>query len=492
MAIKQIAISQKISSGNKNFEVKGDIIVPDIKPDIVSITASNANTYIYKEELSSGKIRVDGNIDAYIIYLSDNGETRSIQTTLDFMETINDEKAIEGKNIFTKIRIDFLEAKILNERKISIEAKLCIQYQITEKVNLEINTNFEELGEMQRLTENVNLPILVGENKVRTSAKEDIRIDAEDDAGEILKVDLKLENCEAKTSYNKVLAKAEARVEILYITENGKIKKVEANLPIMSFIDIENVAETNECNVKYTVRNMLVKINSREMHSINFQTEFEVYCIAMQKEEILLTKDMYSLENELELEKKNIAISLEETNEELPVQIVEKISVEDIENVYSIQATPRIINSTQSGDVINYEGEVELIIYYSSDNKSNISVKQVKITFMKKSINAITTDDLTVKNCKYSLSGEEVTVEMEIGIDNSNSVNKEISYINNVVQKENDCRSDYNMFLYFVKSGDTIWNIAKKFKVSMQDVIDMNNLENPDKINVGDRLYIMK
>ena len=111
---------------------------------------------------------------------------------------------------------------------------------------------------------------------------------------------------------------------------------------------------------------------------------------------------------------------------------------------------------------------------------------------MKKSINTITTDDVTVKNCKYSLSGEEVTVEMEIGIDNSNPVNKEISYLNNVVQKENDCRSDYNMFLYFVKSGDTIWNIAKKFKVSMQDVIDMNNLENPDKINVGDRLYIMK
>ena len=111
---------------------------------------------------------------------------------------------------------------------------------------------------------------------------------------------------------------------------------------------------------------------------------------------------------------------------------------------------------------------------------------------MKKSINAITTDDLTVKNCKYSLKGEEVSLEIEIGIDNNSLINKEISYISKLQEKEENCKSDYNMFLYFVKSGDTIWNIAKKFKVSMQDVIDMNNLENPDKINVGDKLYIMK
>ena len=48
------------------------------------------------------------------------------------------------------------------------------------------------------------------------------------------------------------------------------------------------------------------------------------------------------------------------------------------------------------------------------------------------------------------------------------------------------------MFMYFVKPGDSIWKIAKKFKVCMNDIISINNIENPDKINVGDRLYIMK
>ena len=48
------------------------------------------------------------------------------------------------------------------------------------------------------------------------------------------------------------------------------------------------------------------------------------------------------------------------------------------------------------------------------------------------------------------------------------------------------------MVIYFVKQGDTIWNIAKRFRVSMQEIIKLNGLENPDRINIGDVLYIMR
>ena len=189
MAIKQITLMQRVSSGNKKFEVSGDIIVPDIKPDIVSITTTNANTYIYKEEISTGKIRVDGNIDAYIIYISDSGETRSIQTTLDFVETINEWKRLKkNKRLLTGVKLEFLEAKVLNERKINITASLNIDYQIMEKENLSINMDFEEIGNVQRLTEKTKLACLIGENKVRTSVKEDLKLDGDEDAGEILKV----------------------------------------------------------------------------------------------------------------------------------------------------------------------------------------------------------------------------------------------------------------------------------------------------------------
>lgn len=492
MAIKQITLMQRVSSGNKKFEVSGDIIVPDIKPDIVSITTTNANTYIYKEEISTGKIRVDGNIDAYIIYISDSGETRSIQTTLDFVETINDEKAEENKRLLTGVKLEFLEAKVLNERKINITASLNIDYQIMEKENLSINMDFEEIGNVQRLTEKTKLACLIGENKVRTSVKEDLKLDGDEDAGEILKVDLKIENSDVKTSYNKVLAKAEAKVQIIYLTEDGKIKKIESSIPIMSFIEITNIEEKHNCEVNYRVRNMLVKINNKEMHSINFQTEFEVYCVATQNEEILLTKDMYSMNKELDLESGKMTIFKENSIEEKSIKISEKIMLENPDKIYDVQTNPKITNSTQNGEMINYEGEVEVAVYYTAVHSNNLNIKQVKIPFIKSTTNTITTSDLTVINSRFSVTGEDVNVEFEIVVKNNSLTTSEITYISNVTVKEDAKESDYNMFVYFVKGGDTIWKIAKKFKVDMQGIIELNHLENPDKINVGDRLYIIK
>ena len=46
------------------------------------------------------------------------------------------------------------------------------------------------------------------------------------------------------------------------------------------------------------------------------------------------------------------------------------------------------------------------------------------------------------------------------------------------------------MVIYFVKQGDTLWSIAKKFKSTVEDIAKVNDIENANKISVGQRLYI--
>ena len=121
-----VSINKKMAEKLKTIEVQGDIIVPDTKPDIVNIINTNSNPYIYKEELNDGKYRFDGNVDTHIIYLSDTGETKCIQTTLDFMDFIED--TMINSNMSTKYRIEIvnIDTKILNERKISVTINLKI------------------------------------------------------------------------------------------------------------------------------------------------------------------------------------------------------------------------------------------------------------------------------------------------------------------------------------------------------------------------------
>ena len=43
---------------------------------------------------------------------------------------------------------------------------------------------------------------------------------------------------------------------------------------------------------------------------------------------------------------------------------------------------------------------------------------------------------------------------------------------------------------YVIKSGDTLAKIASSFDVTMKSLIDLNNIESPDKVNAGDTLEI--
>ena len=96
---------------------------------------------------------------------------------------------------------------------------------------------------------------------------------------DILNVDFNITNKDTKVSYNKVLAKADIEIRIIYLTEDGRIKSLEETIPLIGFIDMIGVSEDNICDVKYKLKNVLIKPNSAEEHSIYVEIELEIFCL---------------------------------------------------------------------------------------------------------------------------------------------------------------------------------------------------------------------
>ena len=44
--------------------------------------------------------------------------------------------------------------------------------------------------------------------------------------------------------------------------------------------------------------------------------------------------------------------------------------------------------------------------------------------------------------------------------------------------------------IYTINPGDTLFSISKQFGVSLDDLVALNNIENPDNIRAGDELFI--
>jgi stage VI sporulation protein D len=153
---------------------------------------------------------------------------------------------------------------------------------------------------------------------------------------------------------------------------------------------------------------------------------------------------------------------------------------------------PRVVTSSKSGNFYNYECELNMDFYYEADNRNGLNVKNIKLPFIVKFEGSQGEVEFNITRKQFTIRDENVDLDIEILVKQASVNMKQISIIENVETKNLEEESDYKMFLYFVKAGDTIWNIAKRFRVSMNDIIKLNELENPDRINVGDRLYIMR
>lgn len=485
-----ISINKKMAEKMKTIEVKGDIIVPDAKPDIVNVIGTNCNPFIYKEECTDGKYRFDGNVDTHILYLSDNGETKCIQTTLDFMDFI--EETNIGSQMSTKYRIEIVnvESKILNERKISVCVNLKIYFNFFECKNVEYIDDINSLSGVEKLQETVDLNTIVAMNQIKSSLKEDISVDEADSIVDILKSDISIEHIENKMSYNKVLSKADVNIKLLYITENARIATAESTIPIMNFIDMEKVTDEDVCDINYKVRNMNFKPNTKEMKSISCQIDFEVCAEVYQNKSIEMVQDMYGIHKNISFNQKTIEVQTSTQAMKEIVNISENILVEDIRSIYDVDCRANITNKTPMGNGANYEGELILDIYFETGN--NLGVKNAKVPFMVKL--DCNTDDLQMNFTKkhFKLTGEDVVCDVDLEIKPNSANYRTVRIIDDIQEEPCEDQNDYAMIVYFVKDGDTIWNIARDFKVTMSSIIQANNLQENRQINAGEKLYIMK
>lgn len=82
----------------------------------------------------------------------------------------------------------------------------------------------------------------------------------------------------------------------------------EATIPVVGFIDLPNISEDHNCNVKYEIKNIIIKPNNVEDHSIYVEAEIEVYCEAYENRSIQMIQDLYSPTKNLQFNQKNVKV----------------------------------------------------------------------------------------------------------------------------------------------------------------------------------------
>lgn len=398
----------------------------------------------------------------------------------------------------TKLNIKRIETKILNGRKINVKVFLDVEARVYSNENVDIIANVNSLDDIQMLNNQKQVNSLFGKGETKVYAKDTISIDQEDDLAEIMKIGIRIVDKDIKISYNKVLAKADSEISIMYLTEDNRIKNVTARIPIMGFIDIENIGEENICDIDYAIKNLIIKPNTGDVHSIYVEVEIEIECFAYETKSINLIEDLYSISSNLNFKQKEIVTMSDKQNIKDVCKINNSIAMPEIANgnLYDVQTSPSILNYKIRNGKIIFEGELNIEFIY--DKMGTLESRNIEVPFNFEMIsdnidsNCNINNDIYVKSNDFTISGTNIDMNIDVAFDVRISKNEKLNIIDEISMEENKDNNIYSMVIYFVKSDDTIWKIAKNFKSTVEEILRINEIDEANKIRPGQQLYIPK
>ena len=495
---ENLNINKVIAEKSNIINVEGDIIVPDVKPDILNTIYTEGNVCINKQEVLDGRIRIDGEIKVWITYLaeSDEGNVRGISSTINFTENINSENCKSGMSLCVEPILKSIECKVLNGRKINVKSAVEMNVKVYSNDEISLVKEVNNLENVQMLNKTVFINSLIGEARTTVSAKENISIDNSINLAEILSTSVKIVDKDIKISYNKVLAKADSEVAIMYLTDDNNVQMVCAKIPVMGFIDMPNISEENICNLNYVIKN--INISQNDEHSVYVELEIDIYCQTYKNSEVNIIEDLYSPCTDMNISGRNVTTMSSLMKSESIYSMRENIELKDLGNNHIIDVKVRTeINKTNIlNDKIHYQGEVEFNFIYGSSSNIGINTKIVKLPLeyvaQMNNINPNTSvsTEIDIQNKDFIVKDNSISVNIDFKFCIKTAEYLTMNIIENIETTDMDNQNNASVIIYFVKSGDTLWNLAKKFRSTVSDIALANDIQNTDKLSVGQKLFI--
>lgn len=503
---EKASIGEIVFSDSFETAADGDLIVPDVKPDIMKILQVDAVSYVSSKSLSDGKLTVSGRTDFTVIYLPDTAEPlpQVMRTSVDFSHRIDNPKIDEDCNAIVNSDIGRVDFHVINSRKLSLKATAVIYCEIISRRTLDFASEAEE--GVQVCTDTIELNTLVGVCDEEFLIRDALEIPAgKPSIGEILKVDYKICDKEMKSLTEKVVVKGVLAVNILYSDTNQCIEYTEAELPFTEVFDFPDLCEEDLCDINFRLCDFAFEPaadSDGDMRIVNLEL---IACAEMKserKESFNIIKDCFcpGCKTKLTYAETEItaAAGCVSTQSTLRDSALLPGDIPCIKAVYNVMAKTVVTKSETRAGKLAIEGRSECYILYISDDaqmpvysfKKDIPFEYL-LDFPEARQGMESCVDAQICHISYHLNvAGEVEIRCVLSICAKVIGKCTLMLISDVESEAIPKDKRKGIVIYFVQPGDTLWKIAKEYCVSVDDIAEFNSLSDPSSLSVGQRLII--
>lgn len=479
-----------------------DYNVPDTKPDIGRMIQSKGQVQMDEVNLSDNKAFLKGTFSVDLLYVGDGeGKVYSFTANLPIVETLNLDGIESGDKMCLKWEIEDLSLHVINSRKLNIKAILTFSGVVDDLSTISLPVEAQEEGISVKKKKIRVLGLCVHKKDTMRVKEEIVLASNKPNISEILWSSLEVRGLDIRPAENQVQVRGELFAFVLYAgdEEGNPLQWLEYALPFKGEVECSGCSGEMLPNIEVNVlkKSLEVKPDSDgEERLIQVDAVLELDMKLYQEEEHEILLDVYTPLKEC------IPKGKTEVLESLLIRNYSKCRVNDRVEVKETQG--KILQICHShGKIkidktrpvekgIQVDGVIHLkILYIVGNDEMPFYSMEAMVPFT----HIVEAEGITDK-CVYYLrpdleqlsatmvDSDQIEVKAVISLNTLVLRREEETIISEIQEEPLDMEKIQAMpgiTVYIVQPRDTLWDIAKRFYTTVDQIQKLNGLEGEPK-----------
>ena len=511
---EKIFLDQSVGKESTQILLEGDIIVPDVKPDMSLILQTEPRVIIERVEVSADRVNFIGQLSISVLYMAKTAEkpVHTMTLTAPIDDFINMDGVSKDHWVTAVAELVNIDYKMLNDRKLSYRAVVNVNVQAERSDAHEMVVHIHDVSANQLLKSQLNINRTVESKTDRFTIKDQISIPSnKPNIREVLQCSSTIANKEVRISDGQVNISGDLLLTTLYRGDNEErlIEFVEHEIPFSSNIEVSGALENMFADVNLQILDEYVQAvadNDGEERHLEIEVTVGTLMKVYSAETFEILEDAYLINKTLNFNKVKLKYPrlVCRNRNQAPVKEVVQLSEgsPDILQIFKIKGTPVLDDVKIADDKAIVEGVINTDILYvaESDETPLFSFNTVIPYRQVIDVKGATSDmqvsvDISVDHASFNmLSGQETEVRFQLSFNANVTEEQEVHVINHIAFEDMDLEmldKMASMTVYIVQPGDTLWTIAKRYNTAIDELVSVNELDSHTLVP-GQKLLILK
>jgi hypothetical protein len=447
-----------------------------------------------------------------ILYASDNDNPGiyKVNAVSNFNHTLQVPGAMPKMGCRVTANVEDMEYELINSRKIKVNAVISLKGMVTDRETAEFVTDLRG-EEIQLLRNSSTIEEFVGENKGQSIVKGKMLVD--ENKGEvksILKTYANIHKKDISVQEGRVVVNACVLMRAMYDTTGGNnIYQEEQDVAFTHELDVPGIKPGMKCDVDFKIEDAFEEIRedeNSEKRALEIEIAVGITAKAYMSRDIQNIDDAYSPMARYELEPQSVK-TMSFFGEGTDNQTVkERISLPEgmnpINEIKHMDVNPILADVKVVDDKVVIEGVLDCcVMYLEASEEGNMQSHTEQVPFKSTvDVDGAKFDMLPEANANVEhltfdkASGKEVDIKLIIECTAKVYARNSMDVVKSVeeVDMTENIKNMPSIIIYTVQNNDNLWKIAKKYSTTMEDIIKMNDMDNPENVQPGMKIIIPK